>query len=711
MSIVFTTNTSETFVGNTVDDELLSVNMRSHHNRTHEGSDFLQVMEQLNTNSIRFPGGTVTEEHFDITDPNATRVVNAIQLIHPEKIPARTNGVPVTRTVTPLSDYLDYVNSIDGDPTIVIPTYRFFDQLTRDVTENAEEDIRTFVRELFQDSYGDVEKVTLEIGNEYYQGRFNWTLEEFAAFQAKVAEWIDDEVSSLGLRDDLTLLAQSSHVRNNNPGRSAQDNAVLRDAFEDASIVDGVILHFYGTSGAGDPLQMGNFIGDVLDVTKQSWGTALGEDFEIAITEWNVGENGENDTVVNGIMRSAPLLYMFAEMVRNDVDKAMIWAARTDGPAGLSMRSEDGSELTPTGLFYEMLSESTKGLNLVDPGDAYQLRNAAGGHVGYTYTFQDQDRSVVYFASGVDETIDLTADLTGVIPEGALVYARTLGAVEGDNGTDYRDDAMITQQDDVEITVEGGQRLFEVELGAYELIELHIINRPGLTVYDDPNSNRPDILTGSDFDDIITANGGRDELRGKAGDDVLDGGLHRDILLGEDGNDVLNGGGGWDLLGGGRGADELFGGDGNDWMYGGNDDDVLWGEQGSDLMVGGNGDDLLIGDYGRDRLNGGAGDDELRAGPGWDRLNGGAGDDLMEGGRGNDVFIFNATDNGADRIVDFNHHQDQIDLTAFGFGSIQDVFNMIEFAADGILLNAADGNSMLLEGYNLANIDEDQFIL
>lgn len=46
MSSVFAAIADGTHVGNTIGDDLLGINMRSHHNRTHEGSDFREVIDR-----------------------------------------------------------------------------------------------------------------------------------------------------------------------------------------------------------------------------------------------------------------------------------------------------------------------------------------------------------------------------------------------------------------------------------------------------------------------------------------------------------------------------------------------------------------------------------------------------------------------------------------------------------------------------------------
>ncbi|MFQ5495607.1 MAG: calcium-binding protein, partial [Phycisphaerae bacterium] len=62
-------------------------------------------------------------------------------------------------------------------------------------------------------------------------------------------------------------------------------------------------------------------------------------------------------------------------------------------------------------------------------------------------------------------------------------------------------------------------------------------------------------VSGTEFDDAITGDGGNNVLLGDDGDDTLAGGGGNDTLDGENGNDTLTGGAGDDSLTGGSGAD------------------------------------------------------------------------------------------------------------------------------------------------------------
>ena len=94
--------------------------------------------------------------------------------------------------------------------------------------------------------------------------------------------------------------------------------------------------------------------------------------------------------------------------------------------------------------------------------------------------------------------------------------------------------------------------------------------------------------------------------------------------------------------------------------------DVLSGRGGRDLLNGGNGSDSIAGGGANDRLIGGRGADRVTGGAGDDILRGGGGKDVLRGNVGADDFVYasRAEANG-DRIVDFVHRADDINLRDF----------------------------------------------
>ncbi|HYG47845.1 MAG TPA: calcium-binding protein [Allosphingosinicella sp.] len=202
-----------------------------------------------------------------------------------------------------------------------------------------------------------------------------------------------------------------------------------------------------------------------------------------------------------------------------------------------------------------------------------------------------------------------------------------------------------------------------------------------------------------------TGNSAANEINGGTAADILSGAGGNDTLNGGDGDDELHGGGEHDVLNGGAGSDNMHGGDGNDVFYVEYEGDnvVELATEGTDqvytiltnymlsdhvenLSFDGTGapalnftgnnlgniiivqdsDDILDGLGGPDVLYGNAGSDVVHGGAGDDLLFGGAGADVLCGGTEGDVFRFLPGDTGtggsADRITDFVHVTDKVDL-------------------------------------------------
>ena len=308
--------------------------------------------------------------------------------------------------------------------------------------------------------------------------------------------------------------------------------------------------------------------------------------------------------------------------------------------------------------------------------------------------------------SGVDQTIDLTADLTRFYSDDATVYLRILGAAEGTTGTEFWSDAQIYHLPDVALEGDENSWTLDLTIAPYQLFEVHVLEPgvplPFLTPDQQPVEPEPEPYTGTEGDDQIFAAQGDDLVDGGAGDDVVGGGDGKDVLFGQSGNDELRGDAGNDALYGGRGSDVLWGGAGNDIMRGNRDDDDLRGGNGSDNLYGGHGHDMLSGDKHRDFLLGENGND---------RLDGGTGNDNLTGGAGADTFVYRNNDYGYDRIKDFERGIDKIDVTHFGFTSflqIQDRASETEF---GLRIDFGSGNVLMLEGLSESDLSASDVLI
>ena len=227
----------------------------------------------------------------------------------------------------------------------------------------------------------------------------------------------------------------------------------------------------------------------------------------------------------------------------------------------------------------------------------------------------------------------------------------------------------------------------------------------------------PDVLIGDSVGNRLTGYAGDDEIYGGGGDDHLNGGAGADRLDGGDGIDLVDyqqsdagvtvslvddsvegGHAEGDII---TGMEKVWGSKYPDALTGDHNANRLHGFDGNDELSGGGGDDLLIGGVGADRLVGGAGDDELY------------GDTTLWGVEGSDasvdVFVFDAG-HGDDRILDFTDDEDQIDLSAFGLSGFDDLTVSSGSGSVTIDLSEHEGGTILLEGFDIADLDATDFL-
>ena len=152
-------------------------------------------------------------------------------------------------------------------------------------------------------------------------------------------------------------------------------------------------------------------------------------------------------------------------------------------------------------------------------------------------------------------------------------------------------------------------------------------------------------------------------------------------------------------------------------LFGGRGDDEREGNQGNDLLYGGQGRDDLEGDGGNDRLFGNEGNDEIDGDDGADILHGNQGNDTLDGGRGNDIlaggigadrFEFDLGD-GRDRIVDFQNGLDRIELDDVDRGQVQRAINGAVQQGGDTILTVNASTVIVLEDFNRANLDLNDF--
>ncbi|RLJ59546.1 hemolysin type calcium-binding protein [Litoreibacter meonggei] len=150
-------------------------------------------------------------------------------------------------------------------------------------------------------------------------------------------------------------------------------------------------------------------------------------------------------------------------------------------------------------------------------------------------------------------------------------------------------------------------------------------------------------IYGSDFDDVLTGDGGANYIIGFGGDDTIDGGAGNDLVRGGAGGDTMIGGAGTDTL---QYDDSATGVTVDLSLNGTGIQQTSAGDASGDIisefenLTGSDFGDVLTGDSGRNIILGLDGDDTIDGGDGYDVIRGGAGADTMIGGAGSDVLQY-----------------------------------------------------------------------
>ncbi|WP_298174206.1 calcium-binding protein [Novosphingobium sp.] len=102
--------------------------------------------------------------------------------------------------------------------------------------------------------------------------------------------------------------------------------------------------------------------------------------------------------------------------------------------------------------------------------------------------------------------------------------------------------------------------------------------------------------------------------------------------------------------------------------WSGNDHlEIVGLDSNDDTIIGSSGKDVISGLGGADNINGQGGDDVINGEAGNDRIFGGFGADQLTGGSGQDTFVWNAKQEGGDRINDFTRGQDKLAFDSSAF--------------------------------------------
>jgi hypothetical protein len=423
--------------------------------------DHSDAIAALGVTGLRYPGGSLTEYMFDITNPNATELVDQ-----------RTGEL---RPVLPLDQFLAYAQATEQPVTIVIPTRT---QLSEAVDENGdrmpninEAELRAFVAGVVA---GDAEIAAFEIGNEYWGIGMNAV--EYGRVASEAGAIIDSVLAAAGaegvdiiaqkgnnfgsskISDEFTgvpadeVFAELNETYNTALGADALfpsgeinwafvNSKLVLSAFSDAEIqaVDAVATHIY-SRGTPETRYFD------LENAQATW-LAEHPDLEIHITEWNLKSTTELDKDNDyGLFQAAEMLEIMEEFVVTGVDAAHVWPLNENTRNALS-NGFTFDEATAPGEMFALMSETLPGKALVDLNPTDRDTEAQSGSVS-VHMFAGEGELALYLInesrqSGTSASVDVSSFISGYDAADVVV----LGVADGDAPGSNKSQAVIDEVD------------------------------------------------------------------------------------------------------------------------------------------------------------------------------------------------------------------------------------------------------------------------
>lgn len=590
------------------------------------------VIALLDASDLRFPGGTIAETEFDLTDPDGKLCRE-------------------TTPTTTLSDFLAFAAAEGARATLVVPTIRAMTETTPGTVTEAEiAAVTDFVTAVLRGDFGAAEIFAFEIGNEFQSAL---TAAEYAEVAATFADAIAGAIAEFAASPDAGPDFEAPRIAVQ-AGRTAAENETIQAHFAATGAIDAVdliVTHDYpwNAEAVVTPQRQRRY--ELL----KDWQTDFPEqEIDLMISEWNIGAPRGED----GLLQAAGIVAMFDNMARHGVAHAHVWPVQHNtqnalaGPLG-------PVEMRPAGFVFAAL-------RAVEGTAPIAVETGRTDILGFG--FADPTRVFLLLCSRSDAAMALEADLSALLGAHGDIRGAVIGAESAGDPTPWdnpRADGTLT--DLAPGAIAGGA--LRVTLAPHEIVVLEVLPAGAVFAPDSPATEAvfgdgDDVLRAGPGDEVVQMGAGADRVLAREGADDVRGGAGDDVLIGGAGSDRLRGDAGDDVIHGDDGADALFGNAGDDRLKAGRGDDYVLGEAG---------DDYISGFRGADSLLGGAGDDRIFGGLDDDRIDPGAGDDRILLGPGRDLLVYDTADFGEDRVLDFRPGSDRVDFSAAGLTGLGDL--------------------------------------
>ncbi|EPX83880.1 type I secretion target repeat protein [Salipiger mucosus DSM 16094] len=483
--------------GEEVAEGLFGANILAHRNSLDEAVNYDELVDDVRVHTLRYPGGSVTEDYFDFANPDR-------EVVFDRETGEQSDFIQI-------SEFMQFAEDEDLSAVLVLNTR---DQLSDETDANGdryadidEEGLRQFVNDAVTGKWGDVDIAGFEIGNEYWgSGRMSAT--EYGRVASEMATIIDDELRSLegdyAQAADTEVIVQMGTNFNHSSldeDYEGMSHAEILDAVNDRYDLDLEELPSNGFTGINNEIIMSHFdtpeevdamdavvghvyskVGDdtgdwqrsyMLDAIDETWGQdPRFADKETYVSEWNQHSNtgAHEDHEDYGLKNSHELLNMIEEFADHGVDEAQVWPLLQNSSASLSLGREY-QELTPTGKMYAMMSENLPGKSVLDMrGDGEMADNASFPDMD-VHGFYGDGEAVFYLASNSDQAISQEVDVSGLLKDAGTLEITVLGVEEGQNPGDQASTPTVRQLDPEEVYNEG---YISADLEPYEIMQVKV---------------------------------------------------------------------------------------------------------------------------------------------------------------------------------------------------------------------------------------------
>ena len=496
------------FHGRTFTEEHFGANILSTRDRLGNDGTFDDAADYLGAGPIRYPGGSLTERYFDITDP--------------DRIETEHYKSGASMEMLPYSDFMDWAEETGRAVLIVLPTRT---QLSEETDANGdryaevdEDALRTFIRDTLDGTYGQPEIAGFEIGNEYW-GSGEMTSVEYGRVASTMARIVDAELTAHpeydALFSETDILVQmglnynfaslSDRYEGTAEEQIAQFSAeydlpledgyiyssgeiawpklanllIMREFDERAEIdaLDGIVAHVYSR---GEDLTSSQTF--ELRTIEDTWGQEY-EDLKPVVTEWNVKAPSRDSTEDFGLVQAGQMLDMVEAMGLYEATSAYIWAVQQGSQSNLT-GDEGQPDMKVGGEFFKMMAEALPGTRAIELDGADPRESEIAFENSEVHLFAGAERAVFYIQStNSTETHSTDIDFSNLITGFDNITMTKLGVAPGDlvgsskatpvvtelDPNDHYDNGTISvslnAREIVQITIEGADFTPELEAG------------------------------------------------------------------------------------------------------------------------------------------------------------------------------------------------------------------------------------------------------